>query len=134
MNMFQSKPPAYNLSDIRVHMQIYFSSDDLVTGPKVTKQILKIFKPDDYHIIKNKLLSHQDTLWAWDGRCYIYDDLIDSFDRLELQRAGFTPHNIPDEMRRLSDNKKRRIEYRLKNVPRFIDSLQFQRTCPNKKN
>lgn len=115
--LFQEEPPVYNLTALRVPFEMYFSADDLIAGPATIKNIVTAFRPNAYHIIENKQLTHQDTLWAWDARCSIYDRIIDSFDRLELQRAEL-------------DDKKR-ADYRLVTVPEFVKTLQLERTCPD---
>lgn len=129
---FQRKPPPYNMTDIRVHFEIYVSTDDIITGPETIPKLMELFRPQAHHVIEDSRLTHQDMLWAWDGRCFIYDDIVDSFHRLELQRAGITEKvaNYDGDIRENSSIfDRKRFEYRLRTVPDFINELPLQSTC-----
>lgn len=109
---------------------MYLTTDDKYTGPETAKKVISRFDPSYHRIINDNMLSHVGTIWAWDARCSIYDEFIDSFDQLELKRAGQDGNNTSTTVTDSSNIDEERRNYRLVTVPKFMKSLPFERTCP----
>lgn len=100
-------------------------------GTKTIKKLIEKYglTSSEYSIVDEPNFTHQDSNWGWDARCFFYDKITNAFDRLELERAGVTPNG-----KRLSKSTKvdkGRANYRLKTVPKFIESLGLPRNCPD---
>ncbi|OQR66889.1 lipase 1-like [Tropilaelaps mercedesae] len=93
---------------------MYYTRNDIFTGIATAYKVLAELNvpQSNYRIIDGNRLSHFDTLWGWDARCWIYNHLLARLETLELQRA--------DKALRY---------YRSRTVPQFQKGLEFEDGC-----
>lgn len=95
---------------------MYYTANDIFTGVQTAKRVIADFKlnPADYEIIDGLRMSHHDTLWGWDARCWIYDAVIARLDSFEEGRESL------------------RAEYFATSVPQHVTRLQLENGCKRK--
>lgn len=131
----QTEPPAYNLTDIRVPMALYVTTDDIFAGVETSEEFVARFRPDLYRLIEDDLMTHIDSHWGWDARCSIHDNIVSRFDRSELRRAVLAEGAFedPNDLKFSSGNSSasgmRRLRYRKQRVPEFLETLPFEKAC-----
>ena len=103
----------YNFTDVKVPIAMYYTVNDIFTGVATAKQVIAEFKLDsaDYEIVDGLRMSHHDTLWGWDARCWIYNSLIARLDSIEEGRGA------------------EKIQYYQTTVPRYVSQLELDDGC-----
>lgn len=104
--------------------------DDAFAGTGTIKELIKRLNLSDseYFLIEDSQFSHHDSNWGWDARCFIYDKIVDLFDRQELERAKSNQNNTSTSSLRTN---KQRLDYRSVTVPKFLEELSLQNNCLN---
>lgn len=92
---------------------LYYTANDIFTGVETAKQVIAQFKlnTSDYEIVDGLRMSHHDTLWGWDARCWIYNSVLARLDSIEDDRG-------PEKIR-----------YFQTTVPQYVSQLQLEDGC-----
>ena len=92
---------------------MYYTQNDIFTGVETAKEVIAKLKlnASDYEILDGLRMSHHDTLWGWDARCWIYDSLVARLDGIEEGRGAL------------------KAQYYRETVPQYVSTLQLENGC-----
>ena len=92
---------------------MYYTMNDIFTGVTTAKKVISEFKLSsaDYEIVDGMRMSHHDTLWGWDARCWIYDSVVARLDSIEEGRGPA------------------KAQYFQVTVPQYIATLNLENGC-----
>ena len=83
---FQTDPPKYDFAAIEVPFSLFYVENDSFNGPESIQAVIKMLHAREVKIIEGDQLSHIDVVLATDARCYIYNDILSKFNKLEADR------------------------------------------------
>ena len=102
----------YHFDRVRVPYELYFVENDAFAGLETQKAVAASLNATRVKFIDDRTLTHTQTTDGADVRCYIFNDLISEFNRLETER---------DDARE---------SYR-HDVAAFVENLPFEDGCVN---
>ncbi|XP_003746953.1 gastric triacylglycerol lipase-like [Galendromus occidentalis] len=79
-------PTQYDFAAIEVPISIFYVYNDPFNGPESAQGVIDTLQPTFSKFIEGDSLSHNDVVLATDSRCYIYNDVVATFDNLENER------------------------------------------------
>ncbi|XP_028968771.1 lipase member J [Galendromus occidentalis] len=104
------EPPVYDIGGVRVNYSVIFTTNDMISGVQTAKKVIDYLniEPENYKLVND--FTHLDVIWGWDSRCWIFDDIVERFNNIEMTRG------------------QERIEYRGRAVA-YVESLNLENNC-----